>query len=349
MNSPWNRRNADDGFTDFTSLSTMLQARKASGAERVIESKAITVHAYEDGKLGMTAGGAGAAELTNWSFGQLCSLARANASFLRKLPANLVVDPLNWCLANTASDQVKVLLARNGVWAARAITGKDYGRIYDADVVDDVLRIVGNDWNPPTTFDRKGRASKLYASDRDMHLTLVNETNPIEIPGKNGMDTLFRGLIIGHSEVSKCVLWIKKFLYRYSCSNRMIWQTEELGEIRIRHTKNAPNRWVNEVIPQLREFVNTRSAPILELVRQARRASLAVDHDALVTFLRSQDFTIEIATAAAERAEQNAEEADPRSVWGVVQALTSLAHDTPYQDDRIALETHAGRLMSRAA
>ena len=78
----------------------------------------------------------------------------------------------------------------------RAVTGPDYGRIYDHELVAAVQRIAGNGtgdtrWKVPGTLgwstgtynphvDITTDTTTLYASDRDVFLFLFDDLNPIE-------------------------------------------------------------------------------------------------------------------------------------------------------------------------
>ena len=44
--------------------------------------------------------------------------------------------------------------------------------------------------------------------------------------------------------------------------------------------------------------------------------------------------------------EGQGEDGNPRSVWNLVQALTSQAQQTQHTDERVAIETKAGKLMA---
>lgn len=349
----WANRHTDSTFDDFDSLKATLDARKESSIERVVPLADLHVAALEDGNMAL-AGADGGAMLNHWSFAQLCARVGANAAFLRKLPANLAAAPLNYCIKHADAEKIKVMLRKNGIWTAAAVTSESYGRVYDADLLTGVLENFDpKEWRPPVGSKAsadKGRASRLYASDRAMHLTLVNENNPIEIPGPTGTPTaLFRGVIIGHSDVGYKPIWVRQFLYKYDCDNREIWSTQFLQEIRIRHTSGAPARWFNEAMPELHKFINSPTQPIVDLVKKARDAEVAEDRDGVIKFLRGRSFTRSQAVAAADAAEQNEDEASPRSVWGLMQAITNIAHDTKFQDNRVDLEVAAGRLIQQAA
>ncbi|MES2562205.1 MAG: fumarate hydratase, partial [Pseudomonadota bacterium] len=45
-------------------------------------------------------------------------------------------------------------------------------------------------------------------------------------------------------------------LFDYVCKNRMVWGAEGFREIKIRHTSGAPDRWVEQVLPALKNYAH---------------------------------------------------------------------------------------------
>ena len=133
---------------------------------------------------------------THWSFGQLCGLVGAPSGYLRQLPAPLAGINLQHGLMSNRAELVKTLEAEDGRVELRAVTGPDYGRIWDHELVEAVMRIAGDGvgdtrWKVPGTLDWATMVhnpfvevskdtTTLYASDRDVFLFLVDDTHPIE-------------------------------------------------------------------------------------------------------------------------------------------------------------------------
>jgi hypothetical protein len=95
---------------------------------------------------------------THWSFGQLASLVGAPATYLRQLPAPLAGINLQYGLTSHRAEQVKTLEIEDGCIELRAVTGPDYGRIFDHELVAAVQRIAGNGtgdtrWKVPGVLD----------------------------------------------------------------------------------------------------------------------------------------------------------------------------------------------------
>ena len=206
---------------------------------------------------------------THWAFGQLASIVGAPASYLRQLPAPLAGINLQYGLTNHRAEQVKTFETEDGRTELRAVTGPDYGRIHDHELVEAVQRIAGNgtgdtrwkvpgvlDWstgvyNPDVEISRD--TTTLYASDRDVFLFLVDDHNPIEagrLPD-GSPDLYFRGFYCWNSEVGAKTLGMASFYLRAVCQNRNLWGVEDFQEITIRHSKYAASRFAHEAAPAL--------------------------------------------------------------------------------------------------
>ena len=118
---------------------------------------------------------------TNWSFNQLCTALGAPAKYLRSLPPHVVVECLQFGLGGRDAE---VKLLRREVeeeGTISALTGPNYGRIWDADVVAALQdAVAGTGWHVPPARSN-GQSAGLYASDRDMFAFFVNDENPIEV------------------------------------------------------------------------------------------------------------------------------------------------------------------------
>ncbi|HBS35064.1 MAG TPA: DUF932 domain-containing protein, partial [Parvularcula sp.] len=230
---------------------------------------------------------------THWSFGQLSSLVGAPASYLRQLPAPLAAINLQYGLTTHRAEQVKTLETADGRTELRAVTGPDYGRIYDHELVSAVMKIAGDgvgdtrwkipgvlDWstgvyNPNAAVSRD--STTLYASDRDVFLFLVDDLNPIEA-GKlpdGSPDLFFRGFYCWNSEVGAKTLGLASFYLRAVCQNRNLWGVEDFQEIVIRHSKYASDRFAREAAPALTRFANSSPQPFVTSIRSAREQIVA--------------------------------------------------------------------------
>lgn len=351
----WANRPDDERFLSLRDLQAAVATRRRQSAEKTTSFQALEV-ATLNGDI-ILRDGFEDTRLTHWSFSQLSRMAKAPAGYLRSLPPELAVIPLSWSMDQHAYGDGKVLLHhsshgdRPGIptdRTARAITSRSYGRIWDIDVVNAIdSQLDPNVWQVPaasyTSSDPK-RATTLYASDRDVFVFLVNEENAIEIPGSNGTDMLYRGFFAWNSETGSKTFGLTTFLYRTICDNRIVWGAQDVNELRIRHSRGGPSRFIREAEPFLKNYLQTGTEKVVAQIEAAKEKVVAESEDDVVKWLRGKGFTQGLAAVAARKARE--EDGNPRSVWSLVQALTSQAQQSTHTDERVAIETKAGKLLA---
>lgn len=369
VSSEWFSRPDDEKYLSLSDLYASVKGRAEQSRTRTVESAAIRVEAHRDDpeELALVLPDAEAPVApTHWSFGQLASLVGAPAAYLRELPAPLAGINLQYGLTNHRAEQVKTMEVANGRTELRAVTGPDYGRIYDHELVSAVQRIAGDgvgdtrwkvpgmlDWstgiyNPMVDVTKD--TTTLYASDRDVFLFLVDDRNPIEA-GKlpdGSPDLFFRGFYCWNSEVGAKTLGIASFYLRAVCQNRNLWGVEDFQEISIRHSKYAANRFAHEAAPALANFADSSPQPFIQGIRSARERIVAHSDEDRTDFLRKHGFSKAetgkiVETVLAE------EGRPPESVFDFVQGITAVARSKPQQDARLTMETRAKKLLEAAA
>ena len=369
VSSEWFLRPDDERFLSLDELMASVRCRAERSRTRTLDSAAVRVEASREDpeRLALMLPGADEPVApTHWSFGQLASLVGAPASYLRQLPAALAGINLQYGLTSHRAEQIKTLEVANGRTELRAITGPDYGRIYDHELVSAVQRIAGNGtgdtrWKVPGVLDwRTGvynphvdvsrDTTTLYASDRDVFLFLVDDLNPIEAGrlSDGSPDLYFRGFYCWNSEVGAKTLGIASFYLRAVCQNRNLWGVEDFEEITIRHSKYAAGRFAHEAAPALTRFADSSPMPFVNGVRQARERIVARTDEDRTEFLRKRGFSKGetakiIETVLAEEGHP------PASVFDFVQGITAVARGRAHQDARLDLEGRAKKLLERVA
>ena len=369
VSSEWFSRPNDERYLSLSELYTSVKGRAERSRTRTVESAVIRVEAHRDDpeNLALILPDAEAPVApTHWSFGQLASLVSAPAAYLRQLPAPLAGINLQYGLTSHRAEQIKTLETEDGRTELRAVTGPDYGRIYDHELVAAVQKIAGNGtgdtrWKVPGTLDWSSGVynpmvditkdtTTLYASDRDVFLFLVDDMNPIEA-GKlpdGSPDLYFRGFYCWNSEVGAKTLGIASFYLRAVCQNRNLWGVEDFQEISIRHSKYAANRFAHEAAPALNRFADSSPRPFVEGIRAARERIVARNDDDRTDFLRRRGFSKAETARIVETV--LAEEGRPaESVFDFVQGITAVARSKPQQDARLEMEGKAKKLLERAA
>jgi hypothetical protein len=368
VSSEWFSRPDDERYLSLSELYASVKGRAERSRTLTVESAAIRVEAHRDDpeNLALILPEADAPVApTHWSFGQLASLVSAPAAYLRQLPAPLAGINLQYGLTSHRAEQIKTLETEDGRTELRAVTGPDYGRIYDHELVAAVQKIAGNGtgdtrWKVPGTLDWSSGVynpmvditkdtTTLYASDRDVFLFLVDDMNPIEA-GKlsdGSPDLYFRGFYCWNSEVGAKTLGIASFYLRAVCQNRNLWGVEDFQEISIRHSKYAANRFAHEATPALTRFADSSPRPFVEGIRAARERIVARSDDDRTDFLRQRGFS-KAETARIVETVLAEEGRPPESVFDFVQGITAVARSKPQQDARLDMEGKAKKLLERA-
>jgi hypothetical protein len=368
VSSEWFSRPDDERYLSLTDLYDAVRRRADRAQARTVESRAVRVEAARDNaeRLALLVPGRDKPVApTHWSFGQLCSLVGAPSSYMRQLPAPLAGINLQHGLLSHGTELVKTLEADDGRIELRAVTGPDYGRIWDHELVAAVMRIAGNgtgdtrwkvpgvlDWNTMIHnpfVDVTKDTTTLYASDRDVFLFLVDDTNPIEagrLPD-GSPDLYFRGFYCWNSEVGSKTLGIASFYLRAVCMNRNLWGVENFEQITIRHSKFAAQRFAHEAAPALMSFANSSHAPFVAGITAARQRIVARTDEDRESFLRKNGFSKSETSKVIETV-LGEENRKSESIFDFVQGITAVARGKAHQDARLELEGKAKRLMERA-
>jgi len=351
LNQQWSTRPSDQRFLDLESLYQSVASRRQLSSVADVALDAMQVRPTDDGALTLTDRDGRGGLLNNWTFGQLCQRAKAPAGYLRTLPPHLAAIPLQWSLetheGSDESNDAKLLI--HGGTSINAITSPTYGRIWDLDVVKAIRRSIDPTvWKvPAASYSAKDakRATTLYASDRDVFIFLVSE-NAIDA---GGGDVVNRGFYVWNSEVGSSTFGIATFTYDYVCDNRIIWGQANFSEIKIRHTSGGPHRFVAQATPQLAAYANAATGDTVATIKAAKAREVGRDKKSVIEWMKARGFTAAVAGKAYAAAENDPRGYNPRTVWGLVQGVTDVAHDVGHTDDRVSIETQAGRLLQSVA
>ncbi len=346
----WAIRPPDERFDSLESLYAAVNARRHASHEQVRTVREIDIKTLGDGALAIN-GATPPAMLTNWSFGQLCSMVGAPARYLRSLPPELATLCVRHALQK-AQSETRLLLRQpesgNGMdhLVCSALTGPGYGRIWDASVIEYLMEAVnGTGWQVPPALPITGSQNAgLYASDRDMFAFMVNPEDVIEV----GNARLGRGFFCWNSETGSATFGLTTFLYNYVCQNHVVWGAEEVSELRIVHRHKAPERFIREAIPALNRFVESRPAEdrIKDTIAKAMETKIGSTVEEVIARFGTDQFTKKELTDAWETG--IAEHEDVTTLWGIVQGLTAFARSRRYADRRVDLERRAGKLLTAA-
>jgi len=353
----WRDRPADQRFETLDALQQAVEGRRSRSRSETVPLNTLTVEADEAGDSVRLINHRGTTvHPTHWSFGQLCQRIGAPAGYLRTLPVPLLADNLKHSLTHADKEDLKLLTVERPEADAtsdtlQAATSTTYGRIWDADVVAAVRRIVdrsgGKFFNPK---DWSGKPAGLYASDHDVFAFMIDGGSVVDGGGER--DQLHRGFFVANSETGAKSLWLKTFLFRKACGNHIVWDAEDITSVILRHSQGAPARFDREAFPKLVEFVNASAKPVEESVRKAKAYLLPYTDgkkgsDGIIDWGLKYGFTRpEIRGAYALATE---EEGQCASLWDFVNGLTAHARGYEFVDARVELESRAGKMLALAA
>jgi hypothetical protein len=359
----WWKRPDDERYLTLDDLYQAILARAHESRVTTIPNQSLLARGSGDagGELYLVNEDLGTLDPTHWSLGQLATISRTPARWIREVatvptgPA-IAAHAINLGLRHLA-DRENVQLMSQPVASGsprhelRCLVGPDYGRIYDHEVVRAVLDANEDGrWHvPAASYQTKNpkRATTLYASDRDVFVFLVDEKNPISVKVDGMVRNLFRGFMVWNSEVGHHKFGFMTFLYDFVCDNRMVWGAREIKEISIKHTKNAPDRFAREVRPLLRAYAEASVLDVEAKLQRAAEMKVGTTDEEVMDWLRRHEFKEKEGRKIVETAK--AEEGGARTVWELVNGGTALARSIPYNDDRVALERRVSGLLRAAA
>lgn len=364
----WATRPDEDKYLDLLTMRNAVKHRYE--VSKTVELPANAIEFDESMKLKV--GEYGNLDLTNWTYNQLCVLADAPNSYIKKLPNELASKCLSHGLDSNASGNIKALI-NSETNELRAINSATYGRIWDYQVLDEIIKIAGNgvndtNWKVPGMLDWSSsngvtveynpyvdvtkETTTLYASDRDVFVFLVDDTRPIEI-GKlpNGEpDLVFRGFYVSNSETGAGTFDMACMMMRGVCANRNIWGVEGKQTLQLRHSLKGPEKFAKQAFPMLAAYSMAPTLGIVSKVKNAKALIIANDDEERLDYLTGSKVGLGKETALKVIQRVFTEEEHPMtSLWDVVQGITAHARTIKHQNTRVELETKAGKLMSKVS
>lgn len=371
VSNQWANRPEDQRFTSLSALRSQVALwADESNVHEVMPSSIRAMYDNERPEyLGIEIDGC-EVDPSHWAFNQIAGVAGAPSSYLRNLPGPLAAVNLNYGLAVAEKKKTAAYIRTpgdGGPALLRGITSTKYGRIYDRDVVDAVMKVAGDGvgdtrWKVPGTIEWGSRYgisynpevditkdnTTLYASDRDVFLFLVDDMNPIEV-GKlaNGEpDLMFRGFYVWNSEVGSKTFGFASMYLRGVCQNRNLWGVENFNEIVFKHTSGAPKHFLEQASPALFEYANSSTTRLISGVKAAKQAVVAKDDEERVDFLARYGFTEKSSKRVIDTCLLE-EGTKPESVWDFAQGVTALARREALQEARLKMEQIAGRMLDK--
>ena len=351
----WATRPADQRFETPQALRDSVHGRRLRSRSADVALTSVSVALNKAGRLTVNSG-ITPSEPTHWSFGQLAGNVGAPGSYLRTLSPDLVVANMNYGLKHgqVRADAKFMTIASDDDArpnTLQAVTSTTYGRIWDADCIESVQRIVdrsGGKFHNPKAYSPGGgaepRPSGLYASDHDVFMFMIDGGSMFEAGPRA---KFHRGFICWNSETGARTVGLMTFLFNVVCGNHIIWGATDVNQLIIRHCAGGPARFDAQAMPALAAYVNASARPEEAAIQRAQKKLLPEDREGLDKLVAPFKFTrgeVSEAIAAAKR-----EEGDCRTLWNLVQGLTAYARGFDFVDSRVDLERRAGKLLDLVA
>jgi hypothetical protein len=371
----WQVRPADERFW---TLQDLYDQTKDYASESVISKVSLSqCHAVaQHGDVFLEGPTGNQAQFQNYSFGQLCNITRAPASYLRTLPAGLAADNLNHGLVQVPGKQ-SLMFHQNGGLHLRCVTSEEYKRIWNWEIADLALALEGEGWRVPparpcglpdipvrkATVEDVLRNSAhpslgikpgdqispagLYASDHDCFIFQVNEDYPID---GGGGETLYRGVFWSNSEVGDARFRATLFLYDSVCGNHIVWGAKVLAEVSIRHTGEA-RKMFSEAMATVTKRVEESASADEWRIQESKQHLLGNSSEDVINLIFRKNIGLsrdecQNAYTIAERCSDE-HNCDPLSAWGYAAGVTRLSQQQ-FADKRDRMDRAAGKILEMA-
>lgn len=329
-------RTPDEMFDSLPELTAHCAALKANSIDRWEPPTSVVPTILDDGQLALSLGSSGDFRLNDWSFGQLCGLARVDKSTINRLNPETAKQAFRDTLPQ-GRKPLQVLTADNNV---RSVHGVSYTRLDNMELFEMVRNHAG-DFVPPQKGFNGGTG--LYAGEQDMFCFLIDPSGWVEIGG----ESFAPGFFLWNSEVGRRTVGIETFWFQAICANHIVWDAMEVTTFSRKHTAN-----VHDAIPQisglLDRLVKSRDQRRDAFARQitaAQNVTLGEDADATLKALTGKGIPQNLLRDAMKMI---AEKGSRFTVFAMVDALTRMTGRMQHAGDRAEVDSKIGRLLAIA-
>jgi hypothetical protein len=329
-------RTPDETFESFDQLYQYCSVLQERSVDLWEPPELVTPTIMDDRQLGLSVGAAGPFHLNDWTFGQLCGLARVDKGTLNRLCGETAMQAFRETFPK-GRKPLQILTTDDRV---RSVHGASYTRLFNTELLD-VVRQHADDFTPP----QKGfnGATGLYAGEQDMFCFLIDPTGWVDIGG----ESFAPGFFIWNSEVGRRTVGIETFWFQSICANHIVWDAMEVTTFSRKHTANVHDA-LPEIGDMLEQLVKSRDHRRDAFVRQMTAAQTTVvgtDFDETMKALNGNGIpqntireALNMVTASGSRF----------TVFALVDALTRISGRIRHAGDRAAIDSRIGRLLTLA-
>lgn len=356
------RRRPDERFESLTDLWQHCQNEKEGSVDRWHQPPAFKPQPT-DGRLAIAIGQDGTFNMNDWSFSQLCRLARVSKDTVNRVSsptaARIFEETLPHGLHGDKPLQVLTLDD-----AVRSIHAASYTRLNNADLLT-MLREFATDFQPPQraidphataspnplsgsepdagSAPSQGGGTGLYCGEQDMFVFLIDPTGWTDINGQ----AFAPGFFLWNSEVGRRSVGVQTFWFQAVCQNHIVWDAVEVVEFSRKHTANVHESLneIRRIIEALVEKRDERRDGFVQVIRRAMDAKLGEDAEEVAKTLNKHGISRTLAKKALEIAERQGQ----FTIFSLVDALTRLSGEFEHAGARTDADEKAGKLLALAA
>jgi Domain of unknown function (DUF932) len=373
----WSTRPADERFSSLEDLRAATLAYRQQSGEKLVYINTLRTEA-NGGEVLLVGKQNIPTRLSYTAFGQLSTKVGAPGGYLRTLPATLAVQNLNHGLAHKvalqgAEAEAQILAHRsNGDFLVRALTGKDYKRIWHHEVVDRVIPLQGEGWVvPPARPAFENQPGSRLATEADVIAwqnggvsglsvkvgdliapaglyfgqgspeLFVFMVNPQARISDGTEDGLSRGFFVTNSEVGDASFTVTTFLLRHVCGNHIVWGARAVKALRLRHTGRIRDHWHGDLV----EYLDSSASDEEARIKTAKSFVLGKDKDEVLDKVFGARIASRKLLEASYAAVVPDIDGDPKTAWGLAQGMTRVSQTEVYADERQAIDLAASKVL----
>ncbi|MEO2090882.1 MAG: DUF932 domain-containing protein, partial [Gemmataceae bacterium] len=285
------RRAPDERFPSLDALLTHCRREKDESADRWVSPSQLVPEATPDRRFGLRAGSDGPFALNDWSFGQLCGLAKVGKETVNRLTPDTAARAFRETLPG-GTKPLQLLTRGDGI---RSVHGTAYTRLHNADLVG-MLKEYATDFTPPQAG--FNGATGLYCGEQDLFAFLIDPAGWAEIDG----EAFAPGFFVWNSEVGKRSVGVQTFWFQKVCANHIVWDAVEVIEFARKHTAR-----VGTALDDIRRHVEAlvakrdeRRDGFAAVIKKAMREQLGSDAEEVMKALAKHGLSRGLAKQAVE-------------------------------------------------
>ena len=341
------RRGPDECFDSLAGLTRFCQEQKAKSVDRWLPPRTLKPRPLALDRLVVdftdpAANTDGTYHMNDWSFTQLCQLAKVSRDTVNRVTADTA-----WrVFQDTLPGGNKPLQLYTEGDIIRSIHGVGYTRLYNADILA-MLAEFATDFQPPQKAAFGGKddsgGTGLYAGEQDMFVFLIDPTGWAEIEGQ----AFAPGFFIWNSEVGKRSLGIQTFWFQAICQNHIVWDAVEVVEFTRKHTASIHDSLaeMRRIVEQLVAKRDERRDGFAKVMLKAMHERLGNDAEEVAKVLTRHG----IGRNWVKQAIEIAQEQGRFTIFAMVDALTRMAGELKFAGERAELDQKAAGLLTLAA